>query len=77
MKNKKIAEISDERGNGDGWWIYLNKAYADFDNDPSWPTRQIHEQRKADAMDRVRRAQLITPEDFKKFPHLADHLPVS
>lgn len=39
-----IEEISDERQNGDGIWVYLKKEYADFYFDPFYPTRQIHEQ---------------------------------
>ena len=60
---KKIDCISDERGNGDGWWIYLKKEYADLNFDPYWNCRQIHEQTLAKCISRLKGAELITAEN--------------
>ena len=68
--SQKIASISDERNNGDGWWIYLTKDYADFNFDPWSPTRTIHEQKLSDCISRLRRAQVVTDSDLQQYPHL-------
>jgi hypothetical protein len=68
---KYIAEISDERGNGDGIWVYLKKEYADFEHDPYYPTRQIHEQTQRQLLQRFKWVRKITDSDLSKFPHLA------
>lgn len=69
-QKEKIHSISDERNNGDGWWIYLTKEYADFDFDPFNPMRSIHEQKLSDCISRLKRAQRVTEDDFKKYPML-------
>jgi hypothetical protein len=66
----KIDEISDERNNGDGWWIYLTKEYADFNFDPYYPMRVIHENTFEKCIERVKMAQKVTKEDLEKFPNL-------
>jgi hypothetical protein len=65
-----IAEISDERGNGDGIWVYLKKPYADFQFDSYSPTRQIHEQSIKDIVLRLKGVRKIEPIDIEDFPHL-------
>ena len=35
-----IKDVSDERNNGDGWWIYLNEPFTN----PEMECRIIHEQ---------------------------------
>ncbi len=69
---KCISEISDERGNGDGIWVYLKKEWADFDHDHFHPTRQIHEQTEKQLIQRFRQNSVrkITDNDFYKFEHL-------
>lgn len=41
-----IDEISDERNNGDGWWIYLKKPFFN----PQLECRIIHEQKLTDCI---------------------------
>lgn len=66
-----IEEISDERNNGDGIWIYLKKEWADFGFDPLHPTRQIHEQTIKEILPRLRKSvRKITDADFYKYAHL-------
>lgn len=68
----KVADVSDERMNGDGFWIYLTKEYANFEFDPQYPMRQIHEQKLSSCIARLKRGvRKITPADIKEFPHLA------
>jgi hypothetical protein len=69
--SRYIAEISDERGNRDGIWVYLKKEYADFGFDPYHPTRQIHEQTQRLLLERFKGVRTITDNDISKFPHLA------
>jgi hypothetical protein len=66
-----IAEISDERGNGDGIWVYLKKPYADFYFDSYSPTRQIHEQSIKEVVSRLKGVRKIEPADIEECPHLA------
>lgn len=67
-----IDEISDERNNGDGIWVYLKSEWADFDFDPQHPTRQIHEQTVKEILNRFRKGKVrkITDNDFNNFKHL-------
>lgn len=67
-----IDEISDERGNGDGIWVYLKKPFADFNFDPWSPTRQIHEQTVREILERFKfnRVRKITDQDFYDYPNL-------
>jgi hypothetical protein len=65
-----IAEISDERGNGDGIWVYLKKPYADFYFDSYSPTRQIHEQSIKEVISRLKSVRKIEPADIEECPHL-------
>jgi hypothetical protein len=65
-----IAEISDERGNGDGIWVYLKKPYADFYFDSYSPTRQIHEQSIKEVVSRLKGVRKIEPADIEECPHL-------
>jgi hypothetical protein len=68
---KFISEISDERDNGDGVWVYLNKDYADFGFDSYNPTRQIHEQTVTSILQRLRYGvRKINEDDLKNFPIL-------
>jgi len=69
---KLISEISDERDNGDGIWVYLKKDYADFNFDPFNPTRQIHEQTVTQLLTRFgkKRIRKINDSDLIKFPFL-------
>ena len=60
---KKIESISDERNNGDGWWLYLNKEYADLDFDPRSNCRTIHEQTLRECISRLKGSELITSEN--------------
>lgn len=60
---KMIASISDERSNGDGWWIYLKPEYADLNFDPYWNCRSIHEQTLTQCIDRLKGAELVTSEN--------------
>lgn len=41
-----IAEISDERENGDGWWIYLKEPFFNAESE----TKIIHEHRLSDCI---------------------------
>lgn len=45
-----IAEISDERNNGDGWWIYLNEPFFN----PELECRIIHEQLLSDCIEQLK-----------------------
>lgn len=66
-----IENISDERGNGDGIWVYLKKPWADFEFDPQNPTRQIHEQTIMGILRRLRHGvRKITDQDFYNFENL-------
>jgi SPX domain protein involved in polyphosphate accumulation len=66
-----IDEISDERGNGDGIWVYLKHEWADFNFDPYHPTRQIHEWSVRDILSRINSGvRKITEQEFSKYPHL-------
>lgn len=65
-----IAEISDERGNGDGVWVYLKKPFADFYHDHQHPTRQLHEQTVKQLLSRLKGVRTVTEADLAKFPHL-------
>ena len=67
---EKIFDVSDERNNGDGWWIYLKDAYADFTFDPSNPMRTIHEYKLMDCIKRLKASRLITDQDRVNFPEL-------
>lgn len=67
---ERVKDVSDERNNGDGWWVYLTKDYADFNFDPFSPTRQIHERSLAHCISRLKRARKVTPENLDEFPHL-------
>jgi hypothetical protein len=67
-----IAEISDERGNGDGIWVYLKKPYADFYFDSYSPTRQIHEQSIKEVISRLKGVRKIEPADIEECPHLGE-----
>lgn len=68
----RIHSISDERGNGDGIWVYLKKEWADFDHDPYWPTRQVHESSVTKLLTRFQKDRIrkITDTDLNKFEHL-------
>jgi len=61
VHRNKIFNISDERKNGDGIWIYLSNEYYDFGFDPHVPTRQIHEQTIAAAIERLKKAIRVGP----------------
>lgn len=55
-----IADYSDERSNGDGWWIYLKEP---FFND-QMECRTIHEQKLGDCIKELKRIvdnNIITP----------------
>lgn len=67
-----IQEISDERDNGDGIWVYLKKEWADFAFDPWSPTRQIHEQTEKLLLDRFAKGRIrkISDQDFYNYPNL-------
>jgi hypothetical protein len=66
-----IEEVSDERENKDGIWLYLKKDYADFYFDPFHPTRQIHEQTEKQLLERFAHGiRKVTESDLLKFPHL-------
>lgn len=41
-----IADVSDERDNGDGWWIYLKEPFFN----PQLECRTIHEQKLHDCI---------------------------
>lgn len=60
---EKISSVSDERNNGDGWWIYLKPEYADLDFDPSWNCRSIHEATLSACIKRLKGAKLVTKEN--------------
>lgn len=66
----KIKDFSDERINGDGYWVWLKNEYADFWFDPQNPTRQLHEQTIKGILSRFRSVRNITDADLDKFPHL-------
>jgi len=59
----KIADVSNETNNGDGWWIYLKPEYADLNHDPYWNCRTIHEQTLGACIGRLRGVKLVTPEN--------------
>lgn len=59
----KIASVSDERNNGDGWWIYLKPEYADLDFDPHWDCRTIHEQTLSACIKRLKSSVIVTNEN--------------
>jgi hypothetical protein len=65
-----IAEISDERDNGDGIWVYLKKPYADFHFDHYYPTRQVHEWSIKAIVSRFKGVRKIEPADIEKSPYL-------
>jgi hypothetical protein len=67
-----IDEISDERGNGDGIWVYLKKPYADFYFDSYYPTRQIHEWSVRAIVDRLKFVRKIEPADIEQSPYLGE-----
>jgi len=64
LKNKdKIESISDERANGDGFWIYLKIEYADLYFDPFWNCRIIHEETITECIERLRSSKKITKDN--------------
>ena len=52
----KIDSISDERSNGDGFWIYLTERYRDIEFDPQSPSGTIHEQTIHQCIKRLRKS---------------------
>jgi hypothetical protein len=66
----KIDEVSDERGNGDGIWIYLKPEYANFEFDPLAPMRLIHEQTVLEVVEELKYARKITLDELVKYKSL-------
>ena len=66
-----IEEISDERSNGDGVWVYLKNEWADFNHDPHNPMRTVHEQTIGEVLTRLRHGvRRISDQDFYNHPDL-------
>ncbi len=63
IHRSKIESTSDERANGDGFWIYLKDEYADLDFDPFWNCRVIHEDTVTECIKRLKWAKLVTKEN--------------
>lgn len=59
-----IDSISDERSNGDGWWIYLKEPFFN----PQLECRTIHEQKLSDAINILKHCvnNPITKEQYFK-----------
>lgn len=61
-----IADVSDERNNGDGWWIYLKEPFFNTELE----CRTIHEQKLSSCIAQLKRAvdKPVTKEEyFNKF----------
>lgn len=63
-----ISQISDERGNGDGWWIYLAEPFFNADME----SNIIHEQTLTECIKQLRHCvnNPITKEQY--FTQLAE-----
>lgn len=57
-----ISEVSDERNNGDGWWIYLKEPYFNT----VLECRIIHEQTLSDCIEQLKHLvnHPMTKEDY-------------
>lgn len=57
-----IADVSDERNNGDGWWIYLKEPFFN----PHLECRTIHEQKLSSCIEQLKRCvdKPITKEEY-------------